>query len=214
MGQSNGAFRFLLFVLAIIVTGAATTMGIRLGFGLLVLFVVAGLSIFVAFISLMVRPGVRSERARSHLRAADPGFHSYVMTPTEMYPGYCWQCGRRVKPDSVVCLRCGAAQTQRHAPAPVQESEPAPWDVSMPRLSGGLTRWDSSPGTPVPWGSPPPPSPQGGRSQQPEPRQPVPPAQPNQRVAPQYRPGAPPPWMPQRQPTPAAPPRKRRRGRG
>lgn len=34
----------------------------------------------------------------------------YVALPEEMPPGYCWQCGRRVKPDSLICLRCGATQ--------------------------------------------------------------------------------------------------------
>lgn len=234
MGQSSGPFRFLLVVLAFVVTGAATVMGIRLGFGLLVLYVVAGLSIFLAFISLMLRPGVRSDRARSHLRPADPGFYSYVMDPAEAYPGYCWQCGRRVKLEGAVCLHCGATLTHRRAPVHAQESE-LPWEASAPRFSGGLTRWDSTPGTPLPWGqSPssrplPPPVPQPvvpppaiPQPVIPQPAVPQPAARtpralseaselPNQRVAPHYQPGAPPPWIQQRQPAPAEPARRRRR---
>lgn len=34
----------------------------------------------------------------------------YVALPEEMPAGYCWQCGRRVKLDSLICLRCGATQ--------------------------------------------------------------------------------------------------------
>lgn len=227
MGQTSGPFRFLLFVLAVVVTVAATVMGIKLGLGLLVLFVIAGLSLFLVFISLMVTPGVRSDRARSHLRPADPGFHYYVMEPADVYPGYCWQCGRRVKLESVVCLHCGATQAHRHAPEPAQESEP-PWEVPAPRFSGGLTRWDSTPGSPVPWGEPPsspplpPPVPQPPVQPQPiaprpahnpaarAPRAPSAATElPNQRVAPRYQPGAPPPWVPQRQPAPAEPARRR-----
>ncbi|MGZ3665125.1 MAG: hypothetical protein ACXVDA_11650, partial [Ktedonobacterales bacterium] len=34
----------------------------------------------------------------------------YVALPEEMPAGYCWQCGRRVKLDNLICLRCGATQ--------------------------------------------------------------------------------------------------------
>ena len=204
-------------------------MGSRLGFGLLVLYVVAGLSIFLAFISVMLRPGVRSDRARSRLRPADPGVYSYVTDPAEAYPGYCWQCGRRVKLEGAVCLRCGAALTHRRAPVPAQESEPS-WEAPETRFSGGLTRWDSTPGTPLPWGQspssppmpPPVPQPVVPPPAIPQPAVPQPaaraprapsgaPGLPNQRVAPRYQPGAPPPWIQQRQSAPAEPARRRRR---
>lgn len=39
--------------------------------------------------------------------AASP-VNYYVALPEEMPVGYCWQCGRPVKHDSLICLRCGA----------------------------------------------------------------------------------------------------------
>lgn len=209
MEQSRGSFRYLLFIAAFIVTFVATWLGIQLGYGLLVLFVIAGCVIFLIFISLMIRPGVRSDRAQTHLRPADPGFTSYVMVPTEVYPGYCWQCGHRVKADSIVCLRCGATHMHRVAPQTDQADESAPWEVAKPNFSAGLTRWDSAPGSPLP--------PAAGPWQQPvapaPPMQPMPPRTPSQRVAPRYRPGAPPPWVQQRQrqrqPAPEQPRRRR-----
>lgn len=210
MGQSRGSYRYLLFIATFIVTFVATWLGLQLGYGFLVLFVIAGSAVFLIFISLMIRPGVRSDRARTHLRPADPGFTSYVMAPTEVYPGYCWQCGHRVKADSIVCLRCGATHVHRLASPTDQASESAPWEVAKPNFSGGMTRWDSAPGTPLP--------PAAGPWQQPgapappmQPIQPIQPRTPAQRVAPRYRPGAPPPWVQQRQPAPAPEPARRRR---
>lgn len=260
MAHSSGPFRFLLFILAVVVTAAATLMGVKLGYGLLVLVVIAGLSVLLVFISLMMRPTVRSNR-RSRLGPADSGIITYVAAPMDIYPGYCWQCGRRVKPDSIVCLRCGAAQSHRQAPEREMASEPEPWEIPpAPRVSGGMTRWDPTQDTPTPWGAPPsvppappswaeppwqqPPSvphapqpPASARPAQPrrapqqppreparEPRRlgarqvaqrppapPAPQASPAQQVAPRYRPGAPPPWMPQQEPAPIEPTRKRPR---
>lgn len=160
MGQNTGTFRIFLGMGAIALTGGATLLGMKLGYGLMVLFIVSGFTIFLVFISIMLTPVQRSSRAKTRLRPADPGIRSYVAAPTDVYPGYCWQCGRHVKLDSVVCLRCGAAQTHRVAPVPAPASEPAPWEVAAPHFSGGLTRWDPTQGTPQPWGPPPPAAPQ------------------------------------------------------
>ena len=241
MRQGSGGFRFVLAMLAIIVSGAATLLGMKLGYGLLVPSVIAGFSIFLVFLSIMLTPTVKSRRSGTRLRPADSGIQGYVAAPTDVYPGYCWQCGRRVKPDSVLCLRCGATQMHRFAPDPAPDTESAPWEVAAPRISGGTTRWDPATGTPQPWGppptfgnAPPPPQPQpqpqqwgspasgappaagprraGGRPpEQAAPRPSRPPAQPAERVAPRYRPGAPPPYLQPRQPAPAEPARRRRR---
>ena len=41
--------------------------------------------------------------------AASP-VNYYVALPEEMPAGYCWQCGRQVRRDGLICLRCGATQ--------------------------------------------------------------------------------------------------------
>lgn len=252
MQTNRVAFRFVLVILAVLGTGAATVMGLKLGYGLLVLYVVAGCSLFVVFLSVMVQPRVRSARARTRLRAADPGFESYMMEPTHVYPGYCWQCGRRVKVESVVCLGCGATavhagmvrrdQAEASAPA-VDVVESAPWEVVKPRFSGGMTRWEDTDRPPVgmpmpPVGMPMPRTPQranpwqqavgravgravertvgratGRAAGPPPPSSPQRPRSPAERVAPRYRPGAPPPWMQPRPPSPPSPPPPARRRR-
>lgn len=93
---------------------------------------------------------------------------SYVAIPEQMPPGYCWQCGHKVKAGRVMCAGCGATQlrgARRHAGNAVRQSD-GDHAASAP---AGATGWES-------W--PPPRNPGSAE----------------QRRGPMYQPGAPSPW--------------------
>lgn len=69
----------------------------------------------IVFGLITIRSGDMSENGRSMPRPARSPINSYVALPEETPDGYCWQCGRMVKADAVICLRCGATQAK---PAP------------------------------------------------------------------------------------------------
>jgi hypothetical protein len=87
----------------------------------------ASSSSYIVFIGLIIGGLVRmalsatslfsgSERGRSAVLPLIPG--GFVAPPSEVSPGLCWQCGAKVKPDRLICLRCGATQ-------PVSPPEPS-----------------------------------------------------------------------------------------
>lgn len=107
--------------------------------------------------------------------AASP-VNYYVALPEEMPAGYCWQCGKRVKADSLICLRCGAtqpkvAQQRPMVSAPTMErgSESGQWPQWQegeppqgpgPMRPGGFPgAAPYPPGMPYPGGAPYPPPP-------------------------------------------------------
>jgi hypothetical protein len=127
-----------------------------------------------------------SDSAESRSGPAESPVNYYVALPEEMPPGYCWQCGRRVKLDSLICLRCGAtqpkgAQQRAMMSAPTmdrggdsgqwpqwqQEEDPlqrlgpgpAPGPMGPGRLPGGGPYPPQGPAAPYPGGGPYPPYP-------------------------------------------------------
>lgn len=150
------------------------------------------------------------QRVTSYARPARSAMTTYVAPPTEMPPGYCWQCGRKVKPKHSICFGCGATQV-RGVTAPYQPDNAASqswWEISSAMPASG-SPWNS--GSPPPHPSSPPrdPSihPPGVASQSWS----APPRSPGgsfrQQSTPQYQPGALPPWLP-----PSSPPAPQRGG--
>lgn len=97
----------------------------------------------------------------------------YIEEPSVMPPGYCWQCGRKVKPEVLVCVACGAAQmtqasrgaaaTTTAVPAekgwePAAAAPVAPGGYGPPpgRMSGGPRPGGPHPGDGYPAGPYPP----------------------------------------------------------
>ncbi len=68
------------------------------------------------------------ESVESRSGPAESPVNYYVALPEEMPDGYCWQCGKQVKHDSPICLRCGAthpkgAQRRAMMSAPTLDRE-------------------------------------------------------------------------------------------
>ncbi|MGH2514026.1 MAG: hypothetical protein ACRDHP_00060 [Ktedonobacterales bacterium] len=88
-------------------------------------------------------------KLHGYTRPAQSPVSGYIAPPQQMPPGFCWQCGRRVKGGKAVCFGCGAAQTQAatsHRPG--DSASQYGWD-----LAGTVS---SSPSGAAPWSSPPP----------------------------------------------------------
>ncbi len=66
-----------------------------------------------------------------------PAIPSFVAPPSEMPPGFCWQCGGKVKPDGVICLHCGASlPALEQAPSEMAQLagfDGAPSSTAIPR---------------------------------------------------------------------------------
>jgi hypothetical protein len=93
----------------------------------------------------LVTPGTTSGTLRDHNRPARSPVSGYVAPPEQMPPGYCWQCGRKVKPRHTICLSCGA--TQIHGAAPYRSGNSVSqndWDLTA-STPGSATRWESPP---------------------------------------------------------------------
>lgn len=142
------------------------------------------------------------QRPTSFARPARPPITTYVSPPAEMVPGYCWQCGRRVKRKYTICYGCGA--TQVRAGPSRQQGDPmsqvnwesvastppnaSPWSAeSAPPEPDAAASWNAPPYQPGPSSSPrrgnTPPDRSGGSSHQ-------------RNGPPTYQPGARPPWAP------------------
>lgn len=145
--------------------------------------------------------------------AASP-VNYYVALPEEMPAGYCWQCGRHVKRDSLICLRCGAtqpkgAQVRQMMSAPTFErgGDSGHWPQWQPEEEDEeedpLRRLGPGPMDPgrIPGGGPyPPGAPHPGGA----PRPPYPP--PNMPYPGPRGPAFPLPSRPMRRPPPGGPP--------
>ena len=144
----------------------------------------------VSFGRGLVTPSATSGTLRSLNGPARSLMSGYVAPPEEMPPGYCWQCGRKVKSDRVICLGCGATQLRgaaaRHSGNSVRQNDGG----LNASASDDAIRWESAP----PPRNPAPPKPWRG---------------------PMYQPGAPSPWdtwdARERPPDPPARPRRRQR---
>lgn len=121
----------------------------------------------------IVSSGATSSTFRSYNRPAQSPISGYIAPPEQMPLGYCWQCGRKVKAQSIICVGCGATQIPRAAPHQfgnaVGHNER---ELSAPAPAG-----------PSRWEPPPPPAPRN-------------PAPAEQRHGPQYQPGGPRAWDP------------------
>jgi hypothetical protein len=142
----------------------------------------------ISIVRGLVTPSATSGTFRNRRGPARSLMSGYVALPEQMPPGYCWQCGRKVKADRVVCLGCGATQIRgaasRHSGDFVSQND------------GDLNA--AAPADAIHWESAPPP-----RN----------PASAEQWRGPMYQPGAPSPWdtwdARERPPDPPARPRRR-----
>ena len=68
----------------------------------------------------------------------EPPVADISFAPVRAVAGRCWDCGSRVRPDSAICFRCGAAQVNGYQratgrPASSATSGPAPEQGEYPR---------------------------------------------------------------------------------
>jgi hypothetical protein len=70
----------------------------------------------------------RGRRYGAHGDALPPVPMSFVMPPSEMPPGMCWQCGASVRPDRLICMQCGASLPAA-APQPSQTAQLSGFDA-------------------------------------------------------------------------------------
>jgi hypothetical protein len=93
--------------------------------------------------------------------AYEPGF---AALPNSVQPGLCWQCGGRVKPNSRICLNCGATQANYDV-GPSAAAQASGFN-SDSTGSGYAPAWQPAPASGAGWEPPPPGYQQPG--QQPE----------------------------------------------
>jgi hypothetical protein len=162
----------------------------------------------VSIVRGLVTPSAPSGTLHSLKGPAQSLVSGYVALPEEMPPGYCWQCGRKVKADRVICWGCGATQLRGAASRYSSDSGSQNEEDLNASASADAIRWESSP----PPRKPAPAKQWRGPMYQPGAPPPRKPAPAKQWRGPMYQPGAPSPWdvgdARERPPDPPARPRR------
>ena len=81
---------------------------------------------FLAIFRGLAMPSATRRKRRTHARPARSTMNSHTALPQHVPPGYCWQCGRKVREGNAICYSCGAAQIHMAAPRKPADSDMLP----------------------------------------------------------------------------------------
>jgi hypothetical protein len=157
LGRYVGGFwlGLVLFLVGLGLTAASLLAVISVGAGTSIVFIgliVGGLIRMVlsapALLSSFHRAGAGASLGAQSGATPIAPLPSYFAPPAEMPPGYCWQCGGKVKPGYAICLHCGASQAAVE-PGPSEAAKLSGFDASttgVPSYTGPVpaaTPWQS-----------------------------------------------------------------------
>lgn len=157
LGRYVGGFwlGLILFLVGIGLTAASLIAVVTVGAGTSIVFIgliVGGLIRMVlsapALLSSFHRAGAGAPLGAQLGTTPIAPLPSYFAPPAEMPPGYCWQCGGKVKPGYAICLHCGATQASVE-PGPSEASKLSGFDAS----TTGVPSYDDPIPAATPWQS-------------------------------------------------------------
>lgn len=132
----NGFWTGLTMVLVgVALTVFSAVISDALGFRLTLVFyglIVFGILRMVVGIPALL--GGRRAQGQRQYASSGPAVPAYFAPPFEVTPGYCWQCGGRVKRSATICLNCGATQAaeKEEQPAGAEDYPPSNDVAPMP----------------------------------------------------------------------------------